>query len=71
MILKRDFFKLMNNVVFVRTIENVRKHKEDIEIVTIGRRKNYLVSKPNYHTTKCFTEDLLTAKIKRNKNFYE
>ena len=40
----------MNNVVFGKAIENVRKHR-DIKLVTTERRKNYLVSEPNYHTS--------------------
>ena len=56
----------MNNPVFRKTIENVRR-KRDIKLVTT-KRKNYLVSEPNYHTTKFFTED---RKRKRNeKNTY-
>ena len=51
------FFKLMNNAVFGKTIENVRKHK-NIKLVTTERRRNYLVSEPNYHITKFFTENL-------------
>ena len=51
---EKDFFKLMNNVVFGKTVENVRKHK-DIELVKTEKRRNYLVSEPNYHTTKFFT----------------
>ena len=41
----------MNNVVFGKTMENVRKHR-NIRLVTTGRKRNYLVSEPNYHTTK-------------------
>ena len=49
---EKDFFKLMNNAVFGKTIENVRKHR-DIKLVTTNRR-NQLVSEPNYHTAKYF-----------------
>ena len=53
----------MNNAVFRKKMENVRKHR-DIKLVTIERIKNYLVSEPSYHTTKLFTENLLTIEIK-------
>ena len=51
---KNDFekdFKLMNNVVIRKTIENVRKHR-DINLVTTRAQRNYLVSQLNHHTTK-------------------
>ena len=51
----KDFFKLMNNAVFGKTMENVWKHK-DIKLVTTDKRRNQLTSEPNYHTTKCFSE---------------
>ena len=60
---EKDFFKLMNNAVFRKTMENVRKHR-DIKLVRTERRKNYLVSEPNYHTTKRFTENLLVTEMK-------
>ena len=63
---EKDFFKLMNNAVFGKTIENVKKHK-DIKLVTAKRRKNYLVSEPNYHTTRFFTENLLVIEMKNIK----
>ena len=50
----KDFVKLMNHAVFEKTMENVRKHR-DVKLVTTERRSNYLVSEPNYHTTKFFT----------------
>ena len=63
---EKDFFKLMNNAVFGKTMGNVRKHK-DIKLVTSNKRRNYLVSKPNYHTTKWFSENLLAKQMKKIK----
>ena len=57
----------MNNSVFGKAIENVRKHRE-IKLVTTGKRRNQLVSEPNYHTTKWFSEDLLAIEMKKIKN---
>ena len=51
---EKDFFKLMNNAVFGKSMENVRKDR-DIKLITTERRRNYLVLEPNYHTTKFFT----------------
>ena len=56
----------MNNAVFGKTIENVRKHR-DIKRVTTERRRNYLVSEPNYHTTKFFTENVLAIEMKKTE----
>ena len=71
---EKDFFKLMNNSVFGKTMENVRNHR-DIKLVTTDERRNKLVSEPNYHTTKYFSENLLAiemrkTKIKMNKPVY-
>ena len=55
---EKDFFKLINNSVFGKTMRNVRKHR-DIKLVTTDEKRNKLVSEPNYHTTKRFSENLL------------
>ena len=60
------FFKLMNNAVFGKTVENVRKHR-DTKLVAIERRINYLVSEPNYHPTKFFTKSLLAIEMKKTQ----
>ena len=56
----------MNNAVFGKTIENVRKHR-DIEFVTAKRRTKYSVSEPNYHTIKLFTENLLATEVRKTQ----
>ena len=61
---EKDFFTLMNNAFFGKTIENVRKHR-DIKLVTTERRRNYLVSEPSYHTKKFFTGDLSAIEMKK------
>ena len=67
---EKDFFKLINNAVFGKTMENVRKHR-DIKLVITEKMINYLVSEPNYDTTKFFTEYLLAIVLKENINTYE
>ena len=57
----------MNNAVFGKTVENVRKNR-DIKLVTTDKRRNLLVSEPNYHTTKPFSENLLAIEMKKNKS---
>ena len=64
-----DFLKLINNAVFGKTMENVRKHRA-IKLVTTEERTNYLVSEPNYHTTKFFTEHLLAIEKKKQKKYF-
>ena len=61
---EKDFFKLMNNSVFGKTMENVRKQR-DIKLVTTDKRRNQLVSEPNYHTTKWFSRNLLPIEMKK------
>ena len=56
----------MNNEVSGKTMENVRKYR-NIKLVTIERRRNYLVSESNYHTTKLFTENLLAIEMRKTR----
>ena len=67
-ILKKDF------KIFGKTMKNVRKHRY-IKLVTTDEKRNKLVSEPNYHTTKRFSENLLAiekkkTKVKMNKPIY-
>ena len=63
---EKDFLKLMNNSVFGKTMENVRKHR-DIKLVTTEEKIIKLVLEPNYHTTKQFSENLLAIEMKKTK----
>ena len=63
---EKDFFKLMNNAVFRKTMENVRKHR-NIKLIATKRKRNYLVSQPNYHTTKFFTKNLLATEMRKTQ----
>ena len=71
---EKDLFKLMNNAVFGKTMENIRKHR-DIKLVTIDKKRNKLVSEPNYHTINYISEDLSIiemnkTRVKMNKPIY-
>ena len=63
---EKDLFRLMSNAVFGKIPENARKHK-DIRLVTTGKRRNQLVSEPNYHKTKYFSENLIAIEMKKTK----
>ena len=71
---EKDFFKLMNNAVFGKTMENVRKHR-DIKLVKTDKKRNKLVSEPNFHTMKLIDNNLAIiemrkVKVKMNKPIY-
>ena len=63
---EKDLFKLMNNSVFGKTIENIRKHK-DIKLVMPDKKRSKLVSEPDYHTIKLISEDLSIIEMKKTK----
>ena len=70
---EKDFFKLMNNAVFGKTMENVRKHR--VKLVKTEKKMNKLVSEPNFHTMKLIDNNLAIiemrkVKVKMNKPVY-
>ena len=64
--LEKDLFKLMNNSVFGKTMENIRKHR-DIKLVTTDKKRSKFVSEPNYHTINLISEDLSIIEMKKTK----
>ena len=56
----------MNNAVFGKAMQNMRRPR-NIKLVTTESRKGYLVSKPNYHTTKFFIETLLAIELRKTQ----
>ena len=54
---EKKFFNLMINSVFGKIMENLRKHR-DIKLMTMDEKRSKLISEPNYHTTKRFSEKL-------------
>jgi len=65
---EKDFFKLMNNSVFGKTMENIR-NRVDIRLRTDDKSAEKLVSKPNYERTTIFTEDLVAVHMKKRNLF--
>ena len=71
---EKGFFKLMNNSVFGKTMDNVRNGR-DIKLVTTDKRRSTLASEPNYHLSKRISKDLIIkemkkVEVKRNKPIY-
>ena len=56
---EKEFFKLVNNSVFGKTMENIRNHR-DIKLVTQEKRRKRLAPEPNYHSCKNFSDHLMT-----------
>ena len=71
---EKDLFKLMNNAVFGKTMENIRKHR-NTKLVETDKNRNELVSEPNYHTMNYISKDLSIiemdkTRVKMNKPIY-
>ena len=60
----------MNNTAFGKTMENAGKYR-DIKLVTTEKKRNYLVSEPNYQTTNFFAENLLSIEMKKIQSIKE
>ena len=59
-------FKVMNNSVFGKTMENVGNQK-DIKLVTSNKRRKRLVSEPNYHSYTKFSDHLMAIEMKMTR----
>ena len=53
---EKDYYKLLNNSFYGKTMENVRKHR-DIKLVNTENKRSKLASQPNYYSTKHISED--------------
>ena len=60
---EKDFFKLMNNSVFGKTMENIR-NRVNIKLVNTGEQFKKLTAKPNYESRKIFNENLVSVHMK-------
>jgi hypothetical protein len=67
---EKDFFKLMNNSVFGKTMENVRK-RVDVRLVTGEKEAKKLAAKPNYEHCTIFDENLVAIHMKPTKLKYD
>ena len=63
---EKDFFKLMSDSVSGKTVENVENHK-DFKLITTDSRISHLMFEQNYHTAKCFSQNLLALEMNKTK----
>ena len=61
---EKDFFKLMNNSVFGKTMENIR-NRVDVKLVNTKEKFKKLVAKPNFRSRKIFSENLVSVHMKK------
>ena len=65
---EKDFYKLMNNSVFGKTMENRRK-RVNVELVHTKKRLHRVVAKPNFQSFKIFNKDLVAVNLRKQKLF--
>ncbi|CAG2208280.1 unnamed protein product [Mytilus edulis] len=63
---EKDFFKLMNNAVFGKTMENLRK-RTDIKLLNDQSKARKLISKPTFHAFKIFNDDLVAVHMLKQR----
>ena len=61
---EKDFFKLMNNSVFGKTMENLR-NRVDVRLVNTKEKLRKLVAKPNFKSRKIFNENLVSVHMSK------
>ena len=66
---EKDFFKLMNNSVFGKTIENIRK-RQNVILVDDRKLANKLSSKPNFDRATIFDENLVAVHMKKTEVYF-
>ena len=64
--IEKNLFKLIIISIFGKMMENLKKDR-DIKLVKTDEQRSKLISEPNYHTTKRFSENLLVVEMKKNK----
>ena len=64
---EKDFFKLMNNSVFGKTIENIRK-RQNVKLIDDRKKALKLTSKPNFDRATIFDEHLVAIHMKKQKS---
>ena len=66
---EKDFFKLMNNSVFGKTIENIRK-RQNVIIIDNRKLAVKLSSKPNFERLTIFDENLVAVHMKKTEEYF-
>ena len=67
---KKDFFKLVNNSVFGKTMENIRK-RVDVRLVNNCKKVRKLAAKPNFKHLTIFDENLVAIEMKRTTLMFD